>query len=468
VIKDYTFCCYDCERAFVERLKKEHPEIVEGWKPADADQIARFPDYYKERTCALCGSKKKLMLSHIIPKFVGKWLKETSASGFLRAGNPSERIQDSFKINLLCEDCENLFSVWENYFAEQFFYTYQKDSSEIPYDEKLVRFTISVAWRLLRVYLYELVDDARKKGYAETALEVWKDYLLEKRTDPGPYENHIFFLDDLDTSSLELPEKFLWYTSRSVDGTIMTADNEQIFSWAKLPGILLVSSINPIEFRGWKTSKIENKGKIEIPQEITDTEVLEFLIARSRLIMKVPLSEAEQKKIAVAMTKRHDKILKSGTMKTLLTEGKRRRGNLMDKLNPAVRQLVDMLDNAKTDLITPIETRTFVELGLHLIADSLVEFSKGKAEQLEADMHEIVLFAKSTHSETSGISDLGDFVVIFHIMPNSSQRQQNKKIEDSFVRIEEDKLFSKAEEILVLAWNPSVREPPFQFALEIR
>jgi hypothetical protein len=46
-------------------------------------------------TCALCGENKKLRMSHIIPNFVFKWMKETSATGFLRsAENPKKRLQD--------------------------------------------------------------------------------------------------------------------------------------------------------------------------------------------------------------------------------------------------------------------------------------------------------------------------------------------------------------------------------------
>ena len=34
--------------------------------------------------CALCHESKELKESHFIPKFVGKWLKKTSATGYLR------------------------------------------------------------------------------------------------------------------------------------------------------------------------------------------------------------------------------------------------------------------------------------------------------------------------------------------------------------------------------------------------
>lgn len=37
-----------------------------------------------EGVCKLCGSNGELKLSHFIPKFVGKWVKETSATGYVR------------------------------------------------------------------------------------------------------------------------------------------------------------------------------------------------------------------------------------------------------------------------------------------------------------------------------------------------------------------------------------------------
>lgn len=34
--------------------------------------------------CALCGKNAELRESHLIPKFVGEWIKRTSATGYLR------------------------------------------------------------------------------------------------------------------------------------------------------------------------------------------------------------------------------------------------------------------------------------------------------------------------------------------------------------------------------------------------
>lgn len=63
--------------------------------------------------CALCGTEAELQLSHIIPKFVGRYLKETSI-GNIRNHALSERVvQDIEKHYLLCHECEELFSAGE-------------------------------------------------------------------------------------------------------------------------------------------------------------------------------------------------------------------------------------------------------------------------------------------------------------------------------------------------------------------
>ena len=71
-------------------------------------------------SCALCKKEKPLQISHIMPSFVGKWLKESSATGFMRELRaPNERIQDVWKTQLLCRDCEQLLSGFETYFAKE-------------------------------------------------------------------------------------------------------------------------------------------------------------------------------------------------------------------------------------------------------------------------------------------------------------------------------------------------------------
>ena len=73
--------------------------------------------------CKLCGSGAPLRNSHIIPRFVGRWMKETSPTPYLRyGGNMDQRLQDLFSMELLCNECENRSSGWETKFANEVFH----------------------------------------------------------------------------------------------------------------------------------------------------------------------------------------------------------------------------------------------------------------------------------------------------------------------------------------------------------
>jgi hypothetical protein len=55
----------------------------------------------------------ELQESHILPSFVYRWMKETSATGYLRFGQqPNLRVQDGVKRHLLCANCEQRFNQW--------------------------------------------------------------------------------------------------------------------------------------------------------------------------------------------------------------------------------------------------------------------------------------------------------------------------------------------------------------------
>lgn len=83
-------------------------------------------------SCPLCLGNGPLRRSHVISKFAFDWLKETSATGYMRHGpQPNVRVQDGFKEELLCDSCEQLLSSWESPAAEQLFKPYHADSSTV-------------------------------------------------------------------------------------------------------------------------------------------------------------------------------------------------------------------------------------------------------------------------------------------------------------------------------------------------
>ncbi len=149
--------------------------------------------------CKLCGSKKGLQQSHIIPKFVFKWLKESSATGYLRVGaNPNIRCQDGLKTELLCWDCEQLLSSWENEVSKSLFYPYQSTKQPLSYSEYLLKFSVSLSWRVLT---YLMLDDNIKADLSpsltqkiEQVLATWKNFILDIKPNPGIFEQHLLDL----------------------------------------------------------------------------------------------------------------------------------------------------------------------------------------------------------------------------------------------------------------------------------
>lgn len=91
----------------------------------------------EEKKCAMCGQVKKLCESHIIPKFFGNYIKKNSLTGYLRNPNDvNKRKQDIYKENLLCKDCEEIFSKLETYFQKNIF---SKVEVYLNDEEKLLR-----------------------------------------------------------------------------------------------------------------------------------------------------------------------------------------------------------------------------------------------------------------------------------------------------------------------------------------
>ena len=132
--------------------------------------------------CKLCQKNRDLKESHIIPKFVARWLKETSATGYLRQGfQPNLCRQDFSTEQLLCGDCENRLSRWEKIFAESIFFPYlNEEKREFEYTDWLLKFSVSLIWRL---GVSELDDfqkyQPRLASDLEKALSVWRNYLLD-------------------------------------------------------------------------------------------------------------------------------------------------------------------------------------------------------------------------------------------------------------------------------------------------
>src|SRR5688572_6978274 len=99
--------------------------------------------------CRLCGTEAPLCRSHIIPKFVGDWLRATNVTGRLRdSGIPNRLIQDLPWRYMLCAACEERFAQVEAEAAVRIFIPlHERHSERFRYGSMLLQFAVSVLWR---------------------------------------------------------------------------------------------------------------------------------------------------------------------------------------------------------------------------------------------------------------------------------------------------------------------------------
>lgn len=277
--------------------------------------------------CKLCSEDRELQNSHVIPRFVIKWMKNTGPTPFLRkAVDPNTRIQD-YHEKLLCKECEQIFSDWEGKFASHVFYPHVRDqTNKFEYGEWLYRFVLSVSWRLLVSDMAVWHEhDPPKVDIVEERLETWRRILIgEKPLSDDPSSHHIFFVDELDlvTSDPEGPDNFELYMQRNLDGTSIAGDDD-IHVFFKFPKILFFSTISPSNPDGFTGTEIKEEGVIEPPQEL-GPKWGSLLYERIEKVAQVSMSNHEREKVMNRILKDPEKFIESDFFEAQLAEWRRK------------------------------------------------------------------------------------------------------------------------------------------------
>lgn len=276
-------------------------------------------------TCLLCDEEKELRESHVIPSFVYKWIKDSSGSGYLRFGkSPNKRVQDGLKYHWLCDDCEGIFSNWERKFATNIFHpTVKGDNSKKGYTYWLLKFCVSVSWRTLTLYLQEsdLENFSEElKTKANDALQIWKEFLLDKRPHPDKHEQHLLPLDAIDKHTLDsMPENINRYILRSVDVDAV-AGERTAFIYSKLERFIIIGFIEMPNPRNWGGTKVHVKNGTVGPSDYTlPGEFGEYFMGQANKAIEVQkkISDKQNKVIEQTFKKNIDKLADTETMRAL-------------------------------------------------------------------------------------------------------------------------------------------------------
>lgn len=286
----------------------------------------------KIEKCALCGNVGELQNSHIIPAFVYKWLKNTSATGFLRAGDKiNVRTQDGHKEKLLCSICEKLLNKYETEFANKIFHPFinselDKQGSgrgiikQFYYEEWLLKFLISVQWRLL--FSVELTPNDVKNSLLiqkDNFINIWRDYLLGNRSDTGNSESYLIFMQSLAKAFGNFPkninDKINHYILRTADGTIAYSRNK-LAVYSKLGPIALFSCIQPAKLKDTRDLRIRKRGVIKLAQNLKNSEIANFIyIDRpNEVIPKWEMSDNQWQKIEDSFKSNPERVKDSLTI----------------------------------------------------------------------------------------------------------------------------------------------------------
>ena len=242
--------------------------------------------------CKLCGCIAELQESHIVPKFVIRWLRNSSAGSPLRAGGkPNVRIQDGPKLHLLCLKCEEQLSQWETLFARHIFQPYHENQNAAPtltrYSKWMLKFAVSVSWRVLEFFYSELVQqsDSETKLAIDDAREAWKQFLLDKQPNPGQFEQHMLPLDLITSYS---GHSISAYLNRYILTTLdmdFASTSQTAFIYSKLGKYCLFGFVKyPEQDRKiWKGTKIHlNNGFLfDTKKLVTPDNVMSYLMLRA-------------------------------------------------------------------------------------------------------------------------------------------------------------------------------------------
>ncbi len=282
-------------------------------------------------TCALCDKENiELELSHIIPKFVIRYLKKISIGKIRTVGEPNSVSQDSEKHYLLCGECEDRFNRSETLFAEKVFRPFQFGKfSTIEYDEWMNYFLTSVSWRSL-IFDIEFFEEEGKihpenLKLLKASASTMKDYLMGRRADIGSIQNHLFFFEDL----ASIPEE---YKGLQIHMSVLGSQGSYTIhnhvagthaTFTNMMGILLFTIYSFGDEESWENTRISvGKGTIGVgDQYITSTLGMEIqFLAESFESAKAQLSDKTKYNIEKTVKKNKDKIPGSRMLKLKLKD----------------------------------------------------------------------------------------------------------------------------------------------------
>ena len=310
-----------------------------------------------------------------------------SASGSMANATRADKpVQDILKVRLLCGDCEEIFSKYENYFSRTVFRPYHDGSKSFEYDHNLEFFAISLSWRSLKIsYDLARLEQPDLVPRIDEAESRWRSFLLGKTQTVGPYESHLVFLGG-ETGAGRSLHGSDWYKLMSVDPTLVMSKN-LVYAYSKLPHMFVATSIYPHRMKRWSGTVINTSGKITTSQRINDAGFKKFFNNRAQQYLTSspgPSAERMTKRFDKAMKRDPQRVMRSESVRIMFKERDLDRSKKMVRMPKLVRELAEcVILQASTDPSTDEERKHHIRLVGSHIADILADLSDDESRELD-------------------------------------------------------------------------------------
>ena len=226
-------------------------------------------------TCRLCGAHRALQRSHVVPAFVFRWMRESSATGYLRFGRePNRRMQDGCKKRWFCSPCENQIGSTESQFAKNIFRPVVEDGLErIEYGPWMFRFCVSMTWRVLLLHReIDTFDDYSKddRELLDQAEKVWRECLLGRETDSSIFPQHLYVVQGVSSARHSVASNVNGYVLRYVDIDVVRSTLQHIV-YVKLPRFFIMGMLRDERPEVWRGTEVHaERGLVSGGQRVPD------------------------------------------------------------------------------------------------------------------------------------------------------------------------------------------------------
>ena len=272
--------------------------------------------------CRLCGKKTKLEQSHIIPKFIYRYIKQTSLTGGIRSGEtPNMRQEDGLIIPFLCNSCEDLFCKYETYFSSKIFFPMLNNKiTEVSVCEDLVGFAVSLLWRCLK---HRLEAKFKIEELTEKELESLRVFTnccenyfkTNDISNLSKYSIHIIPLTENMENSGKIP-MLSSINQRGTDTSFRAFCKEQegfdyLIFYVKIPFFLFVVEVIPNSKYVWSCSDILHEN-IVLNQETVEINELVTEIIRTTYENKIIAGKKISDKQMNLIVDKYNKAIQKG------------------------------------------------------------------------------------------------------------------------------------------------------------